>query len=160
MKIYDETEKLIGTGEQSKDNLFYLDNAETSCLSDKNEGVWLWNQKLCHVNFDNMVKISNKKKVRCLPSLSEHDYAMCKQCQMGKMSKSSFKRKHYSSNAILELVHTDLCGSMRTQRYYGEKYFILFVDDLSRIMAIMFLKEKSEAFKMFNGTKKKWKKKW
>ena len=33
--------------------------------------------------------------------------------------------------------------------YGGEKLFILFVDDFSRMMTIMYLKEKSEAFEKF-----------
>ena len=35
------------------------------------------------------------------------------------------------------------------QSYYGEKYFILFVDDFSKMMIVIFLKEKSDAFQMF-----------
>lgn len=42
---------------------------------------------------------------------------------------------------------------MKVQSYYGDKYFILFVDDYSRMMSIMFLKEKSEAFQMFKWYK-------
>ena len=33
--------------------------------------------------------------------------------------------------------------------YSGEKFFILFVDDYSRMMTVMYLKEKSEAFEKF-----------
>ena len=46
-----------------------------------------------------------------------------------KMTKSSFKSKTYSSNDILELVHTNLCRPIVVQSYDGDKYFILFVDD-------------------------------
>ena len=54
---------------------------------------------------------------------------MCKQCQLEKMTKSSFKSKTFCYNDILELVHNDLCGPIRVQVYCGDKYFILFVDD-------------------------------
>lgn len=74
---------------------------------------------------------------------------MCKQCQMEKITKYSFKRKKYPSDDILELVHTDLCGPIIVQCYYGSKYFILFVDDFSRLIIVMFLKEKHDDFKMF-----------
>ena len=33
--------------------------------------------------------------------------------------------------------------------YKGDKYIILFVDDYSRIMTVMFLKQKYDAFQMF-----------
>ena len=35
------------------------------------------------------------------------------------------------------------------KNYSGDKFFILFVDDYSRMMTVMYLKEKSEAFQKF-----------
>ena len=58
--------------------------------------------------FDNLVRISKMKRVRGLPRLKKLDNVMCKQCQLGKMTNSSFKRKTYLANDILELVHTNL----------------------------------------------------
>ena len=68
------------------------------------------------------------KKIRGLPKLKNPDNIMCKQCQLGKMTKSSFKRKTYTYSNILDLVHIDLCEPIDVQSYYGDKYFILFVD--------------------------------
>ena len=73
--------------------------------------------------------ISKIKKVIGFPKLKKPNNAMCKQCQLGKMTKSSFKRKTYTSNDILELVHTDLCGPIGVKSYCGDQYFILFMDD-------------------------------
>ena len=74
---------------------------------------------------------------------------MCKQCQLAKMKKSSFKRKSYTSNELLELVHIDLCGPIEVQSYKGDRYIMLFVDNYSKMMTVMFLKQKSDAFQMF-----------
>ena len=38
---------------------------------------------------------------------------------------------------------------MEVQSYKGDKYILLFVDDYSRMMTVMFLKQKSDAFQMF-----------
>ena len=65
------------------------------------------------------------------------------------MSRSRFKRKNHTSSEILELVHTDLCGPINPQRYYGARYYILFVDDYSRMMVVMYLKDKSKGFQKF-----------
>ena len=70
--------------------------------------------------------------------------AMYKQFQIGKMGKTSFKRKNYNIKEVLELVHNDLCGPIGKTCYTRGKYFILFVDDYSRKMIVMFLKEKLE----------------
>ena len=65
------------------------------------------------------------------------------------MTKSSFKRKTYTSKEVLELVHTNLCGPIEVQSYKGDRYIMLFVDDYSRMMIVMFLKKKFDAFQMF-----------
>ena len=74
---------------------------------------------------------------------------LCKNCQIGKVGKTSFKRKNYHSEEVLELVHTNLCGPIKIESHNGDNFFILFVDDYSRMMTIMYLKEKSEAFQKF-----------
>ena len=38
---------------------------------------------------------------------------------------------------------------MEVQSYKGDKHILLFVDDYSRMMTVMFLKQKSNAFQMF-----------
>ena len=65
------------------------------------------------------------------------------------MGKTSFKRKNYQFEDILGIVHTDLCGPIGVESYSGEKFFILFVDDYSSMMTVMYLREKSEAFEKF-----------
>ena len=47
-KIYDTNGKLIGKGDQSKSNLFYLDIEDATCLIVEFDDVWLWKQRLCH----------------------------------------------------------------------------------------------------------------
>ena len=59
------------------------------------------------------------------------------------------KEKNYHSEEVLELVHTNLCGPFGIESYSGDKFFILFVDDYSRMMTVMYLKEKLEAFQKF-----------
>ena len=46
-------------------------------------------------------------------------------------------------------MHIDLCGPIGIESYTGEKFFILFVDDYSRMMTFMYLRKKSEAFEKF-----------
>ena len=60
--------------------MFYLDIENISCFVAKFDDVWLWNKRICHVNFDNLVNINKMKKVRGLPKLKKPDNIMCKQC--------------------------------------------------------------------------------
>ena len=69
-KIYDSQGNLIGKGDQTRSNLFYLDMEDASCLIVKTDDVWLWHNRLCHINFENLNSISKMKKP---------DNTMCKQ---------------------------------------------------------------------------------
>jgi hypothetical protein len=46
-------------------------------------------------------------------------------------------------------VHTDLVGPTRTKGLKGEQYFMLLVDDYRRIIAVCFIRKKSEASENF-----------
>lgn len=45
----------------------------------------------------------------------------------------------------LALIHTDICGPMHEESLNGSKYFLLLVDDYSRMQWVYFLKQKNEA---------------
>jgi transposase InsO family protein len=64
-------------------------------------------------------------------------------------TKTRFKSKEYSTTKPLEIVHTDLVGPTTTKGLKGERYFMLLVDDYTRMTAVCFLKNKSEAFENF-----------
>ena len=49
----------------------------------------------------------------------------------------------------MELIHNDLCGPVRTKGLDGELYFMLMIDDYTRMKNFSFLKKKSEAFEFF-----------
>jgi hypothetical protein len=74
---------------------------------------------------------------------------LCKHCQQGKKTKTRFKSKEYSTTRPLEIVHIDLVGPTTTKGLKGEKYFMLLVYDYTRMTAVFFLKNKSEAFENF-----------
>ena len=60
-----------------------------------------------------------------------------------------FNAKEGSASKPLEIIHTDLCGLVRKNSPRGEQYYILFIDDFSRICWISLLKHKDEAFENF-----------
>ena len=96
-----------------------------------------------HIHFDNLVKISNKQVVREIPKITKPTNVICKHCQHGKQTKVDFKTNEYSTTKPLKIVHTDLCGPMRTKGLEGELYFMLLIDDYTRMTWVCFLKKKS-----------------
>ena len=99
-KLLDGKGNLVGFAKQTKGNLFYLDLLKVHVLFLKYKKVGCGTK-------DYLVKIRKHKRVRGIPSLKKPDMGLCKNCQIGKMGKTSFKRKHYNSQEILELcIHT------------------------------------------------------
>jgi transposase InsO family protein len=103
-----------------------------------------------HIHFDNLVKFSKREAVREIPQITKPINTLCKHCQQGNKTKTRFKSKEYSTTRPLEIVHTDLVGPTTTKGLKGDKYFMLLVDDYTRMTAVFFLKNKSEAFENFN----------
>ena len=67
------------------------------------------------------------------------------------MTRMSFPKESLNrSSAILDLVHSDLCGPMQTATPGGKKYFLTFVDDYSRYTTVYLLSHKSEALASFD----------
>eukprot|EP00253_Pinus_taeda_P027966 PITA_27966 len=97
--------------------------------------------------------LQQKQMVRELLPIKEIA-STCECCILGKKHHESFlKGVAYREKQPLELVHTDLCGPMRTQSIGGNCYFLTFIDDYSRKTWVYFLKQKSETFARFKEFK-------
>jgi hypothetical protein len=119
------------------------------CFLGKEDESWLWNRRMGHMHFDNLVKVSKREAVREMPQITKPTNTLCKHCQQGKKTKTGFKSKEYSTTKPLEIVHTDLVGPTTKKGLKGEIYFMLLVDDYTRVTGVFFLKNKSEAFENF-----------
>ena len=49
----------------------------------------------------------------------------------------------------MEIVHSDIVGPTTTKGLKSERYFMLLVDDYTRMIAVSFIKNKSEDFENF-----------
>jgi hypothetical protein len=75
---------------------------------------------------------------------------MCKPYQVGKQNRTQFKSKRFTSiEKPFQLVHMDLCGPSRQEGIGKENYFMLIIDDYSKLTWVSFLKENAEAFEKF-----------
>ncbi|KAI5351599.1 hypothetical protein L3X38_004490 [Prunus dulcis] len=75
------------------------------------------------------------------------------------MSNLPFLGKGERVTELLELIHTDVCGSLSTTSRGGFSYFIMFIDDYSRLGYVYLIQYKSEAFEKFKEFKKEVEKK-
>jgi hypothetical protein len=142
--------KLVATATRTSSNIYVLSEIvnEKCCLGKEDES-WLWHRRMGHMHFDNLVKVNKREAVREMPQITKPTNTLSKHCQQGKKTKTKFKSKEYSTTKPLEIVHTDLVGPTTTKGLKGERYFMLLVDDYTRMIAVCFLKNKSEAFENF-----------
>jgi hypothetical protein len=107
----------------------------------------LWHVRYGHLNFESLSQLQKQGMVKGLPTFKK-ETSKCEACIYGKQSRESFSTSSWHANRWLQLVHSDVCGPLETS-FGGCKYFLLFVDDFSRITWVYFLKQKSEVFEKF-----------
>ncbi|GJW58229.1 retrovirus-related pol polyprotein from transposon TNT 1-94 [Tanacetum coccineum] len=86
--------------------------------------AWLWHRRLSHLNFDYNQPAFKRRMFQ---------------------TKFSFKSKTVpSSKGRLNLLHMDLCGTMRVASINGKRYILVIIDDYSRYTWALFLLSKDE----------------
>nr|GFC17471.1 retrovirus-related Pol polyprotein from transposon TNT 1-94 [Tanacetum cinerariifolium] len=80
--------------------------------------AWLWNLYLPYLNFDTINLLSNYDIVTGLPKLKFGKDHLCSSCELRKANHKSFKTDTTPSlKRRLQILHTDLCGPMRVERF-------------------------------------------
>jgi hypothetical protein len=114
--------KLIATAARTSSNIYVLSEiGNEKCFLGKKDEICLWHRRMCHIHFDNLVKVSRREAVKEMPRITKPTNTLCKHCQQGKQTKTRFKSKEYSTTRSLEIVHTDLVGPTTTKGLTGEK---------------------------------------
>ncbi|GKF11968.1 retrovirus-related pol polyprotein from transposon TNT 1-94, partial [Tanacetum coccineum] len=113
--------------------------------------AWLWHRRLSHLNFDYINLLSKKDIVIGLPKLKYVKDQLCSSYEVSKAKRSSFKTKVVPSlKGWFNLLHMDLCGSMRVASINGKKYILVIVDDYSRYTWTLFLRSNDETPEVLN----------
>nr|GFB35913.1 retrovirus-related Pol polyprotein from transposon TNT 1-94 [Tanacetum cinerariifolium] len=111
--------------------------------------VDLWHLRYGHLNNNGLQLLKNKEMVSGLPFIKDQK-KVCEGCVLDKQAKKSFPvGNSRRATEVLELVHADLCGPMKSESLSGSKYFLLFTNDFSIMSWVYFLQLKSETFKKF-----------
>lgn len=103
------------------------------------ELIMLWHKRLGHPNFMYL----RRYKPELFNGVS-HDYLKCETCHLGKQSKGQYPAKNYKESEPFNLVHSDIWGPSRTLNVNGSRWFVIFIDDHTRVTWIYLLKQKSE----------------
>lgn len=126
---------------------------ETCLLSSSTVDGQTWHRRLGHLNSTDM----NKMKQGLVNGMDYLDKfvtskSSCEICCEGKQARLPFSTGTRATE-ILQIIHSDICGPMECKSIGGARYFLLFIDDFTRMTFIYFLKYKSETLTCFKEFK-------
>ena len=100
----------------------------------------------------NMATVHEMSKLGILTKMigSQKTMSNCEICTRGKMSRAALpKATATRAKTAGELIHSDLCGPMRTTSIQGSSYFVTYIDNFSGWTHVEFIRQKSERPQMF-----------
>lgn len=154
--VYEKSGTLLLRVKRTVNRLYkvMLECDDRMCLLSKaEEKTWLWHARLGHVNFQAMQLMSKNGMAYGVPEFCKPK-EVCKGCLLSKQTRKSFPAKtEFVAKGALELIHADLCGPITPATPAGNRYFLLLVDDFSRMMWVFMLKRKTEALDAFKKFK-------
>ena len=152
LTMHDQDGKLLVSATRQRNRLYKVRMGvkDNICLlSTTTSESSRWHARLGHINMDTIKSMVQKELVVGLPHLS-FDKGICGSCLLGKQTRNTFPQAtSYRAEKVLELIHGDLCGPISPTTRPGNKYVFVLIDDHSRYMWTILLKEKSEAFEKF-----------
>lgn len=103
---------------------------------------------LGHVNFKDLNYMCRHNYLDGLPNFVEQTYMDCEICIQSKMHNLKYENNRTRAEYCGQIIHSDV-KFLDVESFNGEKYFVSFIDDYSRIARIYCIKNKSEVFDKF-----------
>lgn len=150
--IYNQKHDLIATA-SLVNGVYKVNIAKQESLAATVVSGETWHRRLGHINKDYLNQMKNAVNGMALSENVDISKSSCEVCCEGKQCRLPFKSNGHRSSGLLEIVHTDVCGPMENISIGGAKYFLLFVDDHSRMAFIYFMKQKNETLRYFKEFK-------
>ena len=116
----------------------------------------LWHQRLGHINKRRLHEVQIASKgIGCFDASG---LSLCTCCLKGKQHKVKFSKVGATrAQELLGIIHSDICGPLRTSTFSECMYFLTFIDDKSRYTKVYLLTHKSKDLQKFQEYNLKWK---
>jgi hypothetical protein len=144
-----EYSRVIGSREGNLYRL--LERNEEALVHDEVNPNELWHRRYTHINCQALPFLI--KMVEGILELKSTHEGIYKVCALGKNIKRPFPSNNNKSKEILDLIHSDVCAPMLVRSLGGSLYYIIFIDDYSRMAWLYLLKSKDEVFSKFQEFK-------
>ena len=119
-----------------------VQNEEVNIAKDESN-LKLWQCRYGHLGMDYISKLINDKMVTGMDTVHDERNVACEGFIMGKHHRSKFpKGKAKRATKPFKLVHSHVCRPMSVNSIGGPRYFVTFIDDLSRYTYVYFVKHK------------------
>jgi len=107
--------------------------------------ILIWHARLSHISLPATKRLPNTVRGIQLHAKTPLTYT-CEACIMGKMFRKPFQpSEDKAKTRLLELIHSNVIGSMQSQTMRGYRYITMFTDDHSRYTEVYLMKAQSEA---------------
>jgi hypothetical protein len=107
------------------------------------EAVDNWHRRLSHLNLKDVMRVETLASgIRIRGAKKDPSNLTCESCLKGKMTRTYSKLPQQRASAKLELIHSDLSGKL-PESLSKSRYFLVFIDDYSRVTWIYLLKTKT-----------------
>jgi len=153
---FNDAQRVVVVEAQRDKNLYLLNvkvQKDTAHITNSlYEGAMLWHEILGHLNMARLKELDAMVDGMNLKEVPLHH--LCEACIEGKHQRTSFPKDEVTRACkLLELMHSDVCGPMKTTSHGGARYFVTFIDDFSRKTHVYILKAKGEVFDKFKEYK-------
>jgi hypothetical protein len=143
--------KVIGTRHEKLYKLMFQPARALFHSTSNNDLCELWHKRMAHLHHGALRVL--REIVTGVPDFSTEHQELCKGCALGKYTKTIFPSSDSRAVGILDLIHSDVCGSMSSASLIGCLYYVIFIDDFSRKSWIFFMKTKGHVFSRFQEFK-------
>uniref|UniRef100_A0A2N9H0H2 Integrase catalytic domain-containing protein n=1 Tax=Fagus sylvatica TaxID=28930 RepID=A0A2N9H0H2_FAGSY len=136
---------VVMTGQKISSNVYKLLGntilgGVAAVAESEDDDTLLWHMRLGHMSERGMRELHKRN---LLTGIKSCKLDFCKYCIMGKQCRVRFKTATHKTKGILDYVHSDIWGPVRTPSKGGAQYFMSFIDDYSRKAWVYFLKNNS-----------------
>ena len=132
------TRKIIGHGTE-ENGLYYVDQmSHQSCTSLAHGSVkhqlWTWHHRLGHTSLSYLERL--------FPSLAGSKIQFnCEACILAKSHRHCYPTSTNRAKTPFVLINSDVWGPLPVSNNHGFSYYVIFIDDCTRMSQIYFLKK-------------------
>ncbi|KAH7845799.1 hypothetical protein Vadar_006185 [Vaccinium darrowii] len=140
-----KTGRKIGGGVECGGLYYFFDDVHPSSVAPQSSvSPYQHHCRLGHPSLENLKRLE--------PSCSHVDALPCEICEFSKHLKVSFyPRVESRASRPFKLVHSDIWGPMHVPNIFGFQYYVIFVDDFSRVTYLYLMKMRSELSSIFKS---------